>query len=352
MTKAFDVDFQHVRSHADFAAVLAHYGIELKGTGEQRKALCPFHTDTRPSLNINLQKRVFNCFVCGVGGNVIDFVAKLDKGVSNVRQAAQLVASLSHIEPMPGSVRATSMPTLRRGTAVVSATAATEESHRPAPVSEANDGEGSEEADGILVNRPLTFTLKLEPLTSHPLLAALDTTSERLLEQGIGVAQRGSMKDRLAIPIYNAAGDLVAHCGRHLGEALPEDEVKYKFPAGFKKSLELYGIERVRPEVGMIVLVESFLSVIKLGAYAARGQQLDVVGLMGTLISAEQVTLLKALGKAVLIVFDGDEAGHMGSHEVAGAVASAGLWTMARPMPDSVKPHHLDAAGFWQHLAA
>lgn len=345
MAKEFDVDFQHVRGNADMVAVLAHYGIALTGAGDQKIGLCPFHTDTRPSLNVNIKKRVFNCFVCGEGGNVIDFVERVDPEVQNVRRAALLVASLSNI--------AATLEGPRRNVVTIE--------HKPkrtiklpAQVSPHEPEEASDvehDTDGVILdNRPLTFTLKLEPLTDHPLLATLETAPEALLARGIGVARRGSMKDRLVFPIHNRAGALVAYCGRYLGDVVPVGETKYRFPAGFKKSLELYGLEHVRPESGIVVLVESFLSVVKLGAYAAADQRVDVLGLMGTSISDEQVALLRALGKGVVVMFDGDAAGLVGSREVAGAIAFSGLWARVHNMPAGMKPHHVDAAGFWQHL--
>jgi DNA primase len=71
------IDFKSLKRAARFERVLAYYGIELSGKrGAQRKALCPFHRDTRPSLNVNLEMKVFNCFACGNGGDIVKFVAQ------------------------------------------------------------------------------------------------------------------------------------------------------------------------------------------------------------------------------------------------------------------------------------
>src|SRR5215468_9828179 len=70
-------DLKAIKRDASFERVLQYYGIELRGgRGSQCKALCPFHSDTRPSLNINLDRKVFNCFPCGDGGDIVKFVAK------------------------------------------------------------------------------------------------------------------------------------------------------------------------------------------------------------------------------------------------------------------------------------
>ena len=52
--------------------------IELRQVGKEYVGLCPFHRDRRPSLYVNGTKQVFLCRSCGVHGDVIDFVMKLD----------------------------------------------------------------------------------------------------------------------------------------------------------------------------------------------------------------------------------------------------------------------------------
>lgn len=50
---------------------------------EEVKVLCPFHSDTNPSASINTEKSLFHCFVCGVGYNEAQFIAKIN-GISVV----------------------------------------------------------------------------------------------------------------------------------------------------------------------------------------------------------------------------------------------------------------------------
>ena len=55
MADKHDLDFAYVREHADFATVLAHYGIEPIGNVPQLKAHCPFHDDKKPSLEFTYE---------------------------------------------------------------------------------------------------------------------------------------------------------------------------------------------------------------------------------------------------------------------------------------------------------
>lgn len=57
---------------------VSHYyeaqGVKLKGKGAWRDAICPFHTDTKPSLRVRLETGAFKCMVCGArGGDVLAF---------------------------------------------------------------------------------------------------------------------------------------------------------------------------------------------------------------------------------------------------------------------------------------
>lgn len=65
--------------------VLEGYGFQIR----KHLCICPFHNDTKPSLHI--YKNSFYCFSCGVGGDVVKFVA-LYLGVSNY-DAAKVLAS-------------------------------------------------------------------------------------------------------------------------------------------------------------------------------------------------------------------------------------------------------------------
>lgn len=95
MPKAERIDFQFLKAEADFLRILAYYNLEVLGQGVQRQALCPFHADKRPSLKVNLGRKVFQCFGCGAKGNVLEFV-RLKEGLSEteLRATARKLAEI------------------------------------------------------------------------------------------------------------------------------------------------------------------------------------------------------------------------------------------------------------------
>jgi hypothetical protein len=93
-------------------------------------------------------------------------------------------------------------------------------------------------------------------------LASGGITSETAEHFGVGFfSGKGSMSGRVVIPIHNERGDLVAYAGRAIDGAEP----RYKLPAGFHKSLELYNLHRaITTGQRGVILVEGFFDAMKL----------------------------------------------------------------------------------------
>lgn len=66
-----------IRESADLVDVISEY-IQLKKSGANYKALCPFHQEHTPSFMVNPVKQIFHCFGCSVGGNVFTFIMKIE----------------------------------------------------------------------------------------------------------------------------------------------------------------------------------------------------------------------------------------------------------------------------------
>lgn len=329
------LDFKHIRAAADFATVLDSYGIALHKDGSQpgqHKALCPFHDDTKPSLKINTERNIFHCFACDAKGNIIDFVMEMD-GIE-IRAAAKKVAALCGL---PGADTTTprTRPSRRSGSAPA-----------PPPASPETPAEPDDAAPPA-PNTPLSFTLKLtQPAETTDWLAARGIAADTIDRFGLGVASKKSksIAGRLAIPIHDRDGQLVAYCGRFIGDELPDDETpKYVLPKGFRKDLEVFNLHRylaAPPEPPYAVLFESYFSVFRHDGH------IPALSVMGRSISPMQIEALTAAGIArILIVFDGDQPGRDGAREVAGALAPH-LWTRLVDLPEGVKPHHLS----WEEL--
>lgn len=54
------------------------YDYNLRSYGNKKTGLCPFHKESRPSFFINTEKNTWYCFAESIGGDVINFVMKLN----------------------------------------------------------------------------------------------------------------------------------------------------------------------------------------------------------------------------------------------------------------------------------
>jgi DNA primase len=189
-------------------------------------------------------------------------------------------------------------------------------------------------------NKPLQFRLdKLE--RSHSYLTERGLTLETIVDFGIGFCAKGMMAERIAIPINNPEGNVVAYAGRFPGEPA-EGTPKYKLPQGFRKSLELFNIDRAGKEPGPLVIVEGFFDCMKLHQHGCH----KVVALMGSTMSAAQEKLIRQHtdGQSqVIVMLDENEAGKAGREDIACRLAThcfVKVHVFDRP---DTEPEHLSA---------
>jgi len=138
------------------------------------------------------------------------------------------------------------------------------------------------------------------------------------------------MHGRVFIPIHNDRGEMVAYACR----TIVGREQRYKLPAGFPKSLDLYNLHTVG-ESETVVVVEGFFDTIKV-VHAG----FPAVGLMGSSLSLRQEQLLVQHFKAVALMFDGDEAGRKAMEECLRRLANH-LWIRSIALADGQQPDQL-----------
>ncbi len=166
----------------------------------------------------------------------------------------------------------------------------------------------------------------------HPYLKERGVSEEIAQKFGVGFFPgKGSMHDRIVIPIHNPKGELVAYAGR----AIDGSEPRYKFPAGFHKSMELYNLHRVRDELS-VVLVEGFFDCMKVTQAG-----FPCVALMGSTMSNAQEELIREHFAHVVVMLDGDDAGRGASEEIADRIRRVIFQVDIVALADGVQPDQL-----------
>ena len=90
-----DEILDEVKSSNDIVDVISQY-ISLKRSGRNYFGLCPFHNEKSPSFSVSPDKQIFHCFGCGVGGNVISFISKIE-GIG-FKESIEVLAERANIK--------------------------------------------------------------------------------------------------------------------------------------------------------------------------------------------------------------------------------------------------------------
>jgi len=290
------VDFREVKRQVPIRDVLARYQFleRLRDKGQGRLVgPCPLHDGKNPnSFHVNTDKNVYNCFSSCGGGNILDLVMKVE-GCS-LREAGLKLAEWFNVE-LDGSREKQRRDA--RGEAPATPVSPKHEPPTPAAA----------------LNPPLDHELKSLD-QKHPYLAERGLTPATVQTFGVGFCSRGLMKGRIAIPIHNERGELVAYAGRAI-DAEQAKTGKYKLPTGFQKGHVVYNLHRAKEEVGQgLIVVEGFFDAMKVHQAGFR----NVVALMGSSMTEEQERLLAAATDRLVLMFDGDEAGVAALRKVYG----------------------------------
>ena len=312
MPKSSFIDFKAVKAAITMEQVLQHYGLldQFKRSGDSLSGSCPIHEGSNPTqFRVSVSKNLWNCFSeCKSGGNSLDFIAKMEDVTIH---AAALKAidwfGLDAEAMKTNSKDADNAPNGSRAKDTGSEQKTASKPATPAPEKDTP-------------NKPLGFRLeKLNP--AHPYLETRGLTPETIAEFGLGYCAKGMMAGRIAIPIHNVEGKVVAYAGR-IPEEPAGDTAKYKLPPGFRKSLELFNIDRAtkEPPEKPLVLVEGFFDCMKLYQQGYR----KVVALMGSTMSPAQEALVRTYTTTVsqvVVMLDEDEAGRAGRDDIAARLA-------------------------------
>ena len=196
-------------------------------------------------------------------------------------------------------------------------------------------------AEKNVPNAPLKFRLdKLE--REHPYLTQERGLSlETIIDFGLGFCSKGMMEGRIAIPIHNVKGEVVAYAGRFPGEP-PEGTPKYKLPPGFRKSQELFNLDRAikEPDDKPLLIVEGFFDAIKIHQHGYR----KVVALMGASMSPMQEELIRQHTNSqsqIIIMLDENEAGITGRDDIALRLSKFCFVRVHQFQQPDMEPEHL-----------
>ena len=312
-----------------------------RASGSRYTGRCPFHEEKTPSFSVNPVDKLYYCFGCGKGGDVISFVRETE-GLDFVGAVEWLAERFRvPIEVEEASPRVEAERRRRERLYAVLEQTATYferllwEGDVGAPVREylAGRGLGEEIAK--------EFRLGLSPGRG---------LAEKARERGFGldelksaglVTTRGSdyFPQRLMFPLADARGRIVGFQARKLRDDDPLQGKYVNSPEGdlFHKSAILYGLHLARTAIGkqdFAAIVEGNTDVIALRQAGFE----PVVASMGTALTERHVRELGRLTKRLYLCFDADAAGQEATLRGMELAASQGFDVKIVTLPEDKDP--------------
>lgn len=210
------LDIETIKERLDYDA---YYEARLKvveRNGDERYCLCPFHDDSQPSFNYNIEKRVWYCHSCGEGGDVFRFHMKYRNCDFNTafKELSQLVGGVGM-----GAGSRSHLRVVKPESKDLEPEPETEESQKPLPPE--------------LADKPHEALLKKEKVLQS-LQEVRGWTLESVKRFHLGYVAYSEDNRRITIPVYDADGNLV--------------NVRYYKPRAKAQEMKIYSYQEFKCE--------------------------------------------------------------------------------------------------------
>ncbi len=343
-----------VKAAADMIDVVGQR-VQLRKAGARYQGRCPFHEERTPSFSVNPVEKLYYCFGCGAGGDLITFVREtenVDFAGAIEWLADRYRVELEYEESSPAADRARERR--ERLLKLLEQAAAFYQQHL------LTSGAASE-AREYLADRGLRpdvcqlFRLGFAPGSATLARKAKESgfTQDELLAAGL-VNRRGNdyFSQRIVFPLADARGRVLGFQARKLREDDPLQAKYVNSPEGdlFRKGDVLYGLDLARTAIAKqdrAIVVEGNTDVI-----ALRQEGLEpVVAAMGTALTNGHLRQLSRLTRNLWLCFDGDAAGEAATLRGMELAAEQGFVIKVAGLPAGQDPADL-AGDFERYVAA
>jgi DNA primase len=339
-----------VKQAADIVEVISVH-TDLRRAGARYTGLCPFHDERTPSFSVDAQEKLYHCFGCGVGGDVIKFVEEKD-GLG-FAEAVELLADRYGVElereqeDPRAEARRQQRRRLEQLLERVAAYYASYlwESPEASKAREylAERGLGEEALRG--------FGVGYAPSAWDKILVRGQQAGFSVQElHGVGLVQRGRegkeydrFRSRIMFPIRDRRGRTLGFGGRAMRSDQGAKYVNTAETDFFHKSQLLYGVDKAKAAIAKAtraVVVEGYTDVLALHQAGVE----ETVAVMGTAITGEQVAALSGMVEEVVLALDADSAGQEAMLRAQRVAAGRKMRLRVAAMPAGEDPAEMMAA--------
>ena len=304
-----DEIIEEVKQSNDIVEVISQY-VHLKRSGRNFFGLCPFHNEKSPSFSVSPDKQIFHCFGCGVGGNVITFIGKIE-GIG-FKESIEALAERANIQLPTIENNVDSKKEELKSKVYKINTFAAEYYHKRLYQKEAKSAQeyikkrkiNNETLESFKIGYSGNFDELYQALKKEGF------KDPEILESGlVNKNDRGMYIDRyrnrLMIPILDERNRVIAFGGRVLDDSKPK-YINSPENIVYSKGRHLFGLNVAKKgDTKKLLIVEGYMDAISLHQ---RGIT-NVVAALGTALTPQQGWLLRKNAEQVILGFDSDGAG-------------------------------------------
>jgi DNA primase len=299
---------------ADIVEVVGQY-TDLKKAGANYSGRCPFHEERTPSFSVNPTEKLYYCFGCGAGGNLLGFV--MAKESMDFPEAVEYLAdkygiALEYDESSArGDAQRHHRERLRKllEDATIYYERVLWDSPAAAPARQYLEGRGlsAEVCRTFRVGYSLPGWERLRDGA-----IAKGFTEQDLLDAGLVIpGKRGRPYDRfrgrIMFPLADERGRSLGFGARTMGDEKPKYLNSPETPL-YHKSEALFGLDKAKAaarQEDRVYVVEGYTDVMAL----AQAGVANVVASMGTALTEQQLERMARLTRTIYLCYDADAAG-------------------------------------------
>ena len=337
---------EQVRQAIDIVDLVGSY-LELRRQGRNYVGRCPWHDDTRPSLNVNPDRQTWKCWVCNIGGDVFSFVMQKERcdfkealKMLAERAGIELVQSTRRIEPGSADDKTTLYACCNWAAKQYQECLLKSDAAAPARKYLAERAISADSIEKFALGFvPDAWSWLMDRAKSTPYTPAVLEACGLLTRNETGrVYDR--FRGRIIFPIRDLQGRVISFGGRvvpGLSDSQPGKYINGSETRLFSKSDNLYALELARDTIQKsksITIVEGYTDVILCHQFGVT----DVVACLGTALNERHIKLIRRFAETVNLLLDGDEAGQRRTSEVLELFVAANVDLRIATLPDELDP--------------
>jgi DNA primase len=351
MARLSQETLERVKEQADIVEVVSQR-TDLRRAGARMTGLCPFHDERTPSFSVDPVAKLYHCFGCQAGGDVIRFVEETEgldfsEAVESLAERYGVEIERDDEDPKVEAAR-------RRKARLYELLQRTSEfyvrylweSPKAAKAREYLESRGLKEAT------LREFGVGMAPSVWDQVLVGSQRAKFTIPELvGAGLIQKGKQgghydrfRKRITFPIRDHRGRVLGFGARAMSA---DSKPKYlNSPEGelYRKSNTLYGIDLARGAIAKArraIVVEGYTDVIALHQAGIT----ETVAIMGTAITPEQLQMLSSLADTVVLALDADQAGANAMIRAQRVAGSKKMDLLVAAMPEGEDPADMLGGG-------